>query len=95
MRAPERVARVEQINVDPLPSALRGSKNGVRLQRWWQRYRICSQAPTWLSHIYALDEGSSAAFDLNSIALPVNTCVVAIGVIRLAVNLGHQGAIAA
>jgi hypothetical protein len=48
-----------------------------------------------VSHIYALDEGSSAAFDLNSIALPVNTCVVAIGVIRLAVNLGHQGAIAA
>lgn len=46
-------------------------------------------------HIDALDDGSSAAFDLNSIALPVNTCGVAIAVIRLAVNLGHQRAIAA
>jgi hypothetical protein len=46
-------------------------------------------------HIDALDDGSSAAFDLNSITLPVNACVVAIEIIRLAVNLGHQRAIAA
>jgi hypothetical protein len=45
-------------------------------------------------HIYALDDGSSAPFDLNSITLPTDTCVVAIEIIRLAVNLGHQRAIA-
>ncbi|MBV8133106.1 MAG: glycosyltransferase [Alphaproteobacteria bacterium] len=45
-------------------------------------------------HIYALDDGSRVPFDFNSIALPVDTCVAEIEVIRLAVNLGHQRAIA-
>lgn len=45
-------------------------------------------------HIYALDDGSSAPFDLKSVTLPVDTCVVSIEIIHLAVNLGHQRAIA-
>lgn len=45
-------------------------------------------------HIYALDDGSGIPSDLNSITLPVDTCVAAIEVIRLAVNLGHQRVIA-
>ena len=45
-------------------------------------------------HIYALDDGSGTPFDLNNITLPIDTCVAAIEVIRLAANLGHQRAIA-
>ena len=33
MRPPEGVARVRQININPLSSALRGSKNGVGIEK--------------------------------------------------------------
>src|SRR5438105_12046567 len=45
-------------------------------------------------HIYAVDDGSIAVFDIESVVLPADSCVVSIEVIRLAVNLGHQRAIA-
>jgi polyisoprenyl-phosphate glycosyltransferase len=45
-------------------------------------------------HIYAVDDGSSAPFDRANLSLPLDSCIVAIDVIRLALNLGHQRAIA-
>jgi polyisoprenyl-phosphate glycosyltransferase len=44
--------------------------------------------------IYAVDDGSVGRFDLDRIVLPADSCIVAIEVIRLAANLGHQRAIA-
>ncbi len=44
--------------------------------------------------IYAVDDGSSAPFDAGAIALPADSCIVSLEVIRLAANLGHQRAIA-
>jgi polyisoprenyl-phosphate glycosyltransferase len=44
--------------------------------------------------VTALDDGSVQPFDPASIALPEDTCVRSIDVLQLAVNLGHQRAIA-
>ena len=44
--------------------------------------------------VITVDDGSAAAFDPTSLALPADTCIVGIETIRLAVNLGHQRAIA-
>ena len=44
--------------------------------------------------LIAVDDGSSEPFDVASIELPGNTDVTEISVLRLAVNLGHQRAIA-
>jgi hypothetical protein len=45
-------------------------------------------------HIYAVDDGSIAPFDLDSIVLPEDSCIESIEIIHLALNLGHQRAIA-
>jgi hypothetical protein len=45
-------------------------------------------------HIYAVDDSSSVPFDADGVALPETSCILSIEVIRLAVNLGHQRAIA-
>jgi polyisoprenyl-phosphate glycosyltransferase len=45
--------------------------------------------------VYGVDDGSTAPFDLACVALPPESCVAAIEIIHLAVNLGHQRAIAA
>jgi hypothetical protein len=47
-----------------------------------------------LFHVYAVDDGSTAALDPAEIVLPTGSCIAGIEVIRLAVNLGHQRAIA-
>ncbi len=44
--------------------------------------------------IHAVDDGSSAPFDVGTVALPGDSCIVSIEMIRLAANLGHQRAIA-
>lgn len=44
--------------------------------------------------LIAVDDGSSEPFDVASIELPGNTDVTEVSVLRLAVNLGHQRAIA-
>lgn len=44
--------------------------------------------------VYAVDDGSSAPFEPAGVVLPSNSCIASIEVIRLAVNLGHQRAIA-
>jgi hypothetical protein len=44
--------------------------------------------------IYAVDDGSTAPFDLARVVLPPESCVAVVEIIRLAVNLGHQRAIA-
>ncbi|HXQ52320.1 MAG TPA: glycosyltransferase [Stellaceae bacterium] len=46
-------------------------------------------------HIVAVDDGSTVAFDPGSVELAPASCVASIEVVRLAVNLGHQRAIAA
>lgn len=45
-------------------------------------------------HVCAVDDGSIAPLDGNRLALPADSCIANIEVIRLAVNLGHQRAIA-
>jgi hypothetical protein len=45
-------------------------------------------------HIYAVDDGSIGSLDAESIALPPDSCIGAIEILRLALNLGHQRAIA-
>ena len=45
-------------------------------------------------HIYAIDDGSSIPFDVDAVPLPAASCILAIELIRLAANLGHQRAIA-
>lgn len=44
--------------------------------------------------LVAIDDGSAEPFDVTSIELPADTGVSEISVLRLAVNLGHQRAIA-
>jgi hypothetical protein len=44
--------------------------------------------------VLALDDGSSAAFDASRLALPPETCIAKVEILHLAVNLGHQRAIA-
>ena len=45
-------------------------------------------------HVYAIDDGSVTGTDLRSIVLPPDTCIAEIEIIHLALNLGHQRAIA-
>ena len=45
-------------------------------------------------HIYGADDGSIESLDAQSIALPADSCVAAIEILHLALNLGHQRAIA-
>lgn len=45
-------------------------------------------------HVLAVDDGSSAPFDPAAIALPAESCITEIEVLGLALNLGHQRAIA-
>src|SRR5438270_5770009 len=45
-------------------------------------------------HIYAIDDGSVSSFDPASLSLPKDSCIAEIEVLRLALNLGHQRAIA-
>jgi polyisoprenyl-phosphate glycosyltransferase len=45
-------------------------------------------------HICVVDDGSMAPIDSNSTAVPKDSCIASLEVIRLAVNLGHQRAIA-
>jgi hypothetical protein len=45
-------------------------------------------------HIFAVDDGSPVPFAIEGLAVPTDSAVVEIEVIRLAVNLGHQRAIA-
>jgi polyisoprenyl-phosphate glycosyltransferase len=44
--------------------------------------------------VVALDDGSSTSFDLHSLVLPADTCIANVEILHLAVNLGHQRAIA-
>jgi hypothetical protein len=44
--------------------------------------------------VYAVDDGSSEVFDPASIKLPPEGCIASIDVLHLALNLGHQRAIA-
>jgi hypothetical protein len=44
--------------------------------------------------LYAVDDGSLAPFAPDSLALPAASCLVGLDIIRLALNLGHQRAIA-
>jgi hypothetical protein len=45
-------------------------------------------------HVFAIDDGSMTAVDLYNMALPPDTCIADIKIIHLALNLGHQRAIA-
>jgi polyisoprenyl-phosphate glycosyltransferase len=45
-------------------------------------------------HICAIDDGSVTAIDLHSIILRPDTCISQIEIVKLALNLGHQRAIA-
>ena len=45
-------------------------------------------------HIYAVDDGSVSNFDPASLSLPSDSCFAGIEILRLALNLGHQRAIA-
>src|SRR5438874_10316316 len=45
-------------------------------------------------HICAVDDGSVASFDPASLSLPRDSCIAEIEILRLALNLGHQRAIA-
>jgi polyisoprenyl-phosphate glycosyltransferase len=45
-------------------------------------------------HICAVDDGSLLPFTIDMIALPRDSCVASIEILRLALNLGHQRAIA-
>lgn len=46
-------------------------------------------------HIVAVDDGSAEPFDPASVALVPGSCIASLEIVRLAVNLGHQRAIAA
>ena len=48
----------------------------------------------FIFHVCAIDDGSVTAIDLPSIALTGDTCIAQIEIIHLALNLGHQRAIA-
>jgi len=45
-------------------------------------------------HVVAVDDGSLTPFDPSLLSLPPDTCIAGIEVLRLALNLGHQRAIA-
>jgi glycosyltransferase involved in cell wall biosynthesis len=45
-------------------------------------------------HVLAVDDGSSAPLDLAGIAAPPGSCIADIEIVGLALNLGHQRAIA-
>src|SRR5204863_2223966 len=45
-------------------------------------------------HIYGADDGSIESLDADSIVLAADSCVAAIEIFHLALNLGHQRAIA-
>src|SRR5205085_5881142 len=45
-------------------------------------------------HICAVDDGSIPGFDPASLSLPADGCIAEIEILRLALNLGHQRAIA-
>src|ERR1700716_2709298 len=45
-------------------------------------------------HICAVDDGSLSCFDPASLSLPRDSCIARIEILRLALNLGHQRAIA-
>jgi hypothetical protein len=45
-------------------------------------------------HICAVDDGSVSGFDPASLSLPKDSCIAGVEVLRLALNLGHQRAIA-
>lgn len=45
-------------------------------------------------HICGIDDGSLAPFEPDAISLPADSCVASIEIVRLALNLGHQRAIA-
>src|ERR1700724_3019583 len=45
-------------------------------------------------HICAADDGSVAGFDPGGLLFPRDSCVAGIEILRLALNLGHQRAIA-
>jgi hypothetical protein len=45
-------------------------------------------------HVYGADDGSIESLDAGSIVLPADSCVAAIEILHLALNLGHQRAIA-
>jgi hypothetical protein len=45
--------------------------------------------------VCAVDDGSVAPFDLASVSLPTDGCIARVQILRLALNLGHQRAIAA
>src|SRR5271166_5206101 len=55
-------------------------------------HRLCGQGVTF--KVYAVDDGSTLPFEPASLALPADSCVASIDVIRLAANFGHQRAIA-
>src|SRR3954463_4571461 len=45
-------------------------------------------------YVIVVDDGSAAPFDPACLALPSDTCIAGIEMLRLALNLGHQRAIA-
>src|SRR5229473_5108388 len=45
-------------------------------------------------HICAVDDGSVSGFDPATLSLPPDSCIARIEILRLALNLGHQRAIA-
>jgi len=45
-------------------------------------------------HLVAVDDGSMKCCDLETIALPPESCIASVEIVRLALNLGHQRAIA-
>ncbi len=47
----------------------------------------------WIE-IVAIDDGSAESFDPSTVSLPVDGCVRGVRVVHLALNLGHQRAIA-
>jgi len=47
-----------------------------------------------LFDVFAVDDGSNEPFDIESIPLPGDTCMASVEILRLALNLGHQRAIA-
>jgi hypothetical protein len=44
--------------------------------------------------VLAIDDGSAESFDRDSLLLPEGSCITELSVLRLAVNFGHQRAIA-
>lgn len=57
---------------------------------------IAEQLPrdAFAVHIYAVDDGSLAPFDIDRLDVPPGSCIRSLEIIKLALNLGHQRAIA-